>query len=277
MVVDFTAAATNGGASPSYSWYKNGILQAGNTGTYTDATLVNNDSVWCVMTSNEACPSPATANATGVTVTVLQPAHYSFSHSICQGESYPFHSLNLTAGGTYNDTVAASNGCDSITTLTLTVHQLPNPVIIQSGNNLSVGVYTSYQWLLNGDTIVGATSQSYTATVSGTYTVQVTDGNGCGNTATAVSVVTGIENVSLVNLLVYPNPTENILNVRADNLAEVARIELHDDLGRLLFEKEVRDNAIREELDLSNYASGVYLLVIKNSDKTLAARRVFKN
>ncbi|MBQ2513811.1 MAG: hypothetical protein II535_01305, partial [Bacteroidales bacterium] len=44
--------------------------------------------------------------------------------NICQGDSYDFHGQNLTTPGTYSDTTTASNGCDSIVTLFLTV----NPV-----------------------------------------------------------------------------------------------------------------------------------------------------
>lgn len=110
------------------------------------------------MTSNEACPVPATATSNALTVSVLQAVHSAFSHSICQGESYPFNAANLTAAGSYNDTLtaAAANGCDSIITLNLTVNNLPVPVITQNGAALSTGNYTWYQWLLNGNWINGA-------------------------------------------------------------------------------------------------------------------------
>src|ERR1019366_5352750 len=48
-LVTFTATAVNGGVSPTYLWYRNGILQAGNTGSYSTSVLANNDSVWCAM------------------------------------------------------------------------------------------------------------------------------------------------------------------------------------------------------------------------------------
>lgn len=87
----------------------------------------------------------------------------------------------------------------------------------------------------------------------------------------------GIVEPILLNLLVYPNPTEGVLYISADNAVEDVSIELRDDLGRLLFEKQITGNAIREQLDLSKYASAVYLLVIKDSNRTLVSKRVFKN
>ncbi len=48
--------------------------------------------------------------------------------------------------------------------------------------------YVSYQWNLNGTPISGATSSTYEATVSGSYTVSVTDLNGCSGTSDPHSV-----------------------------------------------------------------------------------------
>jgi len=42
---------------------------------------------------------------------------------------------------------------------------------------------TSYQWYIGGGLIGGATSSSYIATTSGTYTVVVTNSNSCTSTS----------------------------------------------------------------------------------------------
>ena len=56
-----------------------------------------------------------------LTLTVKPNLAGSVSASICQGQTYAFGSQSLSASGTYNNTVAGSNGCDSVVTLTLTV------------------------------------------------------------------------------------------------------------------------------------------------------------
>lgn len=54
--VTFTATATNGGRSPSYKWYKNGLTVNGATSsTYTLTTLASSDSIWVLLKSNAAC------------------------------------------------------------------------------------------------------------------------------------------------------------------------------------------------------------------------------
>jgi len=52
----------------------------------------------------------------------------------------------------------------------------------------TAGVGFAYQWLQNGNPIGGATSQTYTASQSGNYTVIVTDASGCSTTSAAVTV-----------------------------------------------------------------------------------------
>ncbi len=52
----FTAIATCGGTAPVFQWYINGTLVTGATSTvFIFNTLHNNDSVYCVLTSNDTC------------------------------------------------------------------------------------------------------------------------------------------------------------------------------------------------------------------------------
>ncbi|MFM7176179.1 MAG: lysyl oxidase family protein [Bacteroidota bacterium] len=75
--VTFTATPTNGGASPSYQWKKNGVNAGTNSATYTNSAWVNGDVVNCVMTSNASCVtgSPATSNSITMSV-VADPVRY---------------------------------------------------------------------------------------------------------------------------------------------------------------------------------------------------------
>ena len=69
--VTFTAIPSNGGAAPTYQWQKNGSNISGETNsTYTTTSLVNNDVIRVVMSSNATCAtgSPSTSNAITVTV-----------------------------------------------------------------------------------------------------------------------------------------------------------------------------------------------------------------
>ncbi len=75
--VTFSATPTNGGASPSYQWKKNGVNVGTNSVTYTNSSWVNGDVVSCVMTSNAACVTgnPATSNSITLSV-VADPVRF---------------------------------------------------------------------------------------------------------------------------------------------------------------------------------------------------------
>ncbi|NVO21347.1 MAG: hypothetical protein HXX13_16720, partial [Bacteroidetes bacterium] len=102
--VTFTATPTNGGASPTYQWKLNGTNVGTSSTTYTNASVVNNDVVTCVLTSNAVCAtgSPATSNSVTLTVNPNLPASVSISATattICSGTSVTF-TATPTNGGT---------------------------------------------------------------------------------------------------------------------------------------------------------------------------------
>jgi hypothetical protein len=82
-------------------------------------------------------------------------------------------------------------GCSSATSAPVVVTVNPNPPTPSINNSgptnfctggsvtLTSDAPSGNQWYLNGNLIGGATSTSYIATASGSYTVTVTDGNGC--------------------------------------------------------------------------------------------------
>lgn len=70
--VTFTATPTNGGASPVYAWYVNGIVQVGTTASFSYSPL-NSDAVYATLTSNASCAtgSPATSNVETIIVNTV--------------------------------------------------------------------------------------------------------------------------------------------------------------------------------------------------------------
>lgn len=125
--VTFTATPTNGGATPAYQWKVNGFNAGTNSATFTTTSLNNNDAVTCVLTSNAACVSPATATSNSITVTVSTGAQ-------------PFVSI----------TGSANNICSG-TSVTFTA------------NASNSGTNPAYQWKVNGGN-VGVNTNTYTST-----------------------------------------------------------------------------------------------------------------
>jgi gliding motility-associated-like protein len=61
-------------------------------------------------------------------LTVISPSSYTFSETLCPGQSYFFNGQNRTTAGTYTQTLTNSVGCDSIITLTLNYLTTPTGV-----------------------------------------------------------------------------------------------------------------------------------------------------
>ena len=70
---------------------------------------------------------------------------------------------------------------------------------------------------------------------------------------------TAIEDISSLGIVVYPNPTQNILTI--ETRLQI-KVEVYDIMGKLLIEEE---NTKR--LDLSDLANGLYNLSIIYNDK----------
>ncbi len=112
----FTAAPTNGGATPAYQWKVNGGNVGANSPTFTTSALTNGQAVTCVMTSNAACASPTTATSNSITVTVNTPNTYYQDNdsdnygnpSVTQSSCSPVAGYVLVSGDC-NDANAAVN------------------------------------------------------------------------------------------------------------------------------------------------------------------------
>ncbi|GAB5416790.1 MAG: hypothetical protein Crog4KO_22790 [Crocinitomicaceae bacterium] len=130
-----------------------------------------------------------------------------------------------------------------------------------------------YTYLWN----TGATSQDITFLLPGTYTVTITNQFGCQTTETyVINDVTGLEDLSAFELLVFPNPSQGIFEVQ---FAHAGTNDLHlkvtDATGRI-----VRDLGKLEgdegtlQLNLSQYQTGMYFLQIESSTRTIHVERL---
>lgn len=102
--VTFTATPTNGGTSPTYQWYKNGILQPGTGSTYTSNSFTNGNTIIAVMQTTGACTNTPTATSNTLTMTVLPTVTPDVTitanpgATICPGNSVTFTALPINAG-----------------------------------------------------------------------------------------------------------------------------------------------------------------------------------
>ncbi|MBK7958469.1 MAG: T9SS type A sorting domain-containing protein [Bacteroidetes bacterium] len=101
--ITFTASPTNGGSTPTYQWKVNGNNVGTNATIYSNASLNNNDSVWCTILSNATCAitSPVSSNKTLLTITAPATPSISISASattICTGSNVIFTATPTNGG-----------------------------------------------------------------------------------------------------------------------------------------------------------------------------------
>ncbi|MFN5629963.1 MAG: gliding motility-associated C-terminal domain-containing protein [Bacteroidota bacterium] len=200
-------------------WYLNGITLPGETsnnlfinqsGNYT-VTLTETNG--CTASSSlfiNEIPSPAPlinegssvqfcANS-GATINLdqnyLNVQWYFNNFPIVNGTG---NSLNITSSGTYYAIVADANFCTGNTaTINATINQnpivslsSPIPAAICNGQSITLTTqsgYVSYNWFLNGNSLVTNNSSSFSANLFGTYYVIVTDNNGCTGTTNNIAI-----------------------------------------------------------------------------------------
>ncbi len=118
-------------------------------------------------------------------------------------------SLPVSEPGKYTVRVTNSNNCPATSEqINVIVNNLP-VALIQEGENTSFcegestvlhaqeGTGYSYQWLLNGGIISGATTSTLTVTEPGSYTIEVTGADGCSTTSDPVSPPTVVSELPL--------------------------------------------------------------------------------
>jgi uncharacterized repeat protein (TIGR03803 family) len=174
----------------------------------------------------------------------------------------------LSAGVSITSTqtlyVYAVNGsCSDENSFEVSITPLPSNTVSKSGNTLTADeADATYQWLDcdNGNApISDADSQTYTISASGNYAVEVTK-NGCSSTSTCTSVsFVGINENSSTAISVYPNPSTGKFTIVAEQLGKNYRVT--DNIGKVVAEGTI--NNTQTDIDLSNSASGLYLLTIE--------------
>jgi hypothetical protein len=88
-----------------------------------------------------------------------------------------------------------------------------------------------------------------------------------------------IKNIAEPITRIYPNPTDNILNIELSNAgSQGIEIEILDMIGTLIYQKESTSSGphFDEQLDLSGYAKGIYLLKVRQADRVYYGKVVVR-
>jgi len=186
--------------------------------------------------------------------------------TLCE-DQYSFNGTTYEKSGVYTDVFTTASGCDSIVTLNLTLNgKIQHPYITVKVFELSTtGTYNSYQWLLNGNIIPGATDSTYTVMQNGNYNVIVSNAKGCKDTSDLYQVTnyTGIEDIPVLahQIRIYPNPAQDFIQIDAPVPINVTLTSID---GKVIKHQEI--NAAANKLSVKELATGMYLISITDKN-----------
>ena len=231
------------------------------------------------FTNASGCDSVVTLH-----LTIFTADYADFAETACG--SYTWNDEVYTESGDYVQTFTNANGCDSVVTLHLTVITINTEVLVTTTEELdawSLEVMqegAEYQWIdcETNETIEGEVHQRFNPAISGQYACVITMGE-CTDTTECIDVtISGIDDYADGILSLYPNPTTGMVNVQftMNNVQLGAgEIQVLDVYGRLLQTVETC-HGTSLQIDLSHYATGIYLVRWVNGGKVVAVRKVVK-
>ena len=278
-----TVLSATGAAS--YSW-DNGAgsgssvtVAPTSTTTYTVTGTSNGcsatDQVTITVSGSTAPTVVATANDTvlcgsGTVILSASGANtYTWDNGLGSGSS-----VSATVTSTTTFTVTGSNGtCDNTDAITIVVNDNPTPPIVDNNGTFETGVYTTYQWYLNGTAISGATLQTYTYTQPGSYTVEVTDANGCSGTSSEIIILDTYINEGETNIFtITPNPSKYQITINGLQGKFNSNIRIIDITGKEVLKVNGYNN--NKSINIQHLQKGVYFVEIFNNDSIYTERFV---
>lgn len=170
----FYASPTNGGSSPVYTWFVDGVqVLSGSSDSLYYSNLVNGSLVQVEMSSNSSCASP-TIDTASVFVNV-------------------------------------TNAVSPVVTVTPDTTVCPGSPVTFSTSQLNGGGSPTYQWTVNGVNVAGATSSTFSTTIQSTDTivgVTMTSSLSCVSTPNdvdTVHVAIRVPSIPVVNIASNPS------------------------------------------------------------------------
>ena len=174
---------------------------------------------------------------------------------------------------TYTVTGTDANGCVNTNTVNVQVNELDITGVLThetSGNDGEIDVTVAggtgtntYSWSS------GETTEDITGLTIGDYTITVDDGV-CLDSATFTIINDlGIENSILSSLEIYPNPVNDIVNIKLDGSFNYEIVNI---LGEVIISGQATNSTI---VDLSELSRGAYFITI-NSNGVQETLKVIK-
>jgi hypothetical protein len=79
------------------------------------------------------------------------------------------------------------------------------------------------------------------------------------------------ENSSPLDVTIFPNPANDVLNIKVGTIKENTKIKIADVIGRIILITEYKS-----QLDISFLEKGIYFVTIQQEGKTLGTKKIIK-
>ena len=253
-----------------------------NNGKQTQSITVSLAGVYSV-TITDTCGNSATSTPITITLHPLPPLptiSASGPITLCQGGSLVLtanlandylwnngektQSITVSSAGIYSVTITDTSGNSATSDpITITINPLPPPPTISAnGAVLTSSSANNNQWYLDGNAIAGATSQDYTMTTLGNYTVVVTNISGCS--ASSISHTTTDD-----DFIIYPDPNNGEFQIRMPNGVLIQELKIYNIFGHLIYQSKTGETS----LNLQGLSGGAYIIEIKTGNKTYKTKK----
>ena len=219
------------------------------------------------------CDSVVTLN-----LTIKKASSASLNVSACENYYWNLTGKIYTTSGVYKDTIPNYAGCDSIITLNLDIIKTDTTVSL-TGNVLTAkesGI--KYQWLNcenNYAVIPAETNQSFTPVKNGSYAVELKKSI-CSDTSSCylVNSIGMAELLTGKHFLIYPNPTDQMLNIANLPNNFMGTVSLYNTMGQLLYSEKKTGSQF--SMEVSHFKTGIYLIQIKTENDQIVTRKFIK-
>lgn len=187
----------------------------------------------------------------------------------------------FNSAGNYLDTIQNAKGCDSVIAIQLTLNQLDTSVsVLDSSLLASTSQTVSYQWLdcNNGFApIQGETQAEFTTLLSGSYAVEVSQGQCKDTSACHPIVIVGLSNLKSKDdhILFYPNPSKSrfFAHLPMNYLNE--SFIVYNMIGEKIIAGKVNDPS-KFQLNI-NSNPGVYMIHFYSDSERLSTHKLIVN
>jgi hypothetical protein len=198
--------------------------------------------------------------------------NYYVSMGFSQADAEAFYYFTINAAPSASIYHMTEGELEQYKLRTCTYKEMPTYTTSLNGSQLSANLSgANYQWVdcNNGNAPVnGETNQTFTASTSGDFAVQVTEANCMGISVCQAITITSIDEIEVNSINLYPNPTTNNFSIDLQAINDNALIRISSADGSIL---EVLESDGKEIVQVDrNFEKGLYFvsIVLNNGIKT---------